>query len=216
MMGLFGQAKRDPKELVREWQTKLRKESRVLDRQIQSIQREEDKVKKSLKDAAKKGDKDVLKVLAKEIVHSRKAISKIHAAKAQLKSVEYGMTQQLAVLRMSGAMQQSAEVMKSMQQLCKVSEVSAAMRELSKEMTKAGIMEEMMEDAFSGMEDDEELEEDVQKEVDKVLSELTAGQIGKIPDAGKDTLPVLPDVEDTAEDDEDISGMQERLEALRS
>lgn len=55
-------------------------------------------MKRSLKDAAKKGDKDVLKILAKEIVHSHKAISKIHAAKAQLKSVEYSMQQQLGRL----------------------------------------------------------------------------------------------------------------------
>jgi Snf7 len=59
------------------------------------IQREQEKVKRSLKDAAKKGDKDVCRVLAKEIVASRKAINKIHCAKAQIKSIEYGMTQQL-------------------------------------------------------------------------------------------------------------------------
>ena len=59
------------------------------------IKREEDKIKHSLKDAAKKAHKDVCATLAKEIVRSRKAISKIHTAKAQIKSVEYGMQQQL-------------------------------------------------------------------------------------------------------------------------
>jgi len=60
-----------------------------------AIQREEEKVKRSLKDAAKKGDKDVCRILAKEMIRSKKAVSKIHAAKAQLKSVEYNMNQQL-------------------------------------------------------------------------------------------------------------------------
>ena len=60
-----------------------------------AIQREEEKVKRSLKDAAKKGDKDVCKILAKEVVHSHKAINKINAAKAKIKSVEYSMNQQL-------------------------------------------------------------------------------------------------------------------------
>ena len=59
------------------------------------IKREEEKIKRSLKDAAKKGHKDVCSVLAKEIVQSRKAVNKIHTAKAQIKSVEYGMQQQL-------------------------------------------------------------------------------------------------------------------------
>lgn len=51
-------------------------------------------MKRSLKDAAKKGQKDVATVLAKEIIHSRKAISKIYAAKAQLQSVTYQMKNQ--------------------------------------------------------------------------------------------------------------------------
>lgn len=59
------------------------------------IQREEEKVKRSLKDAAKKGDKDVCRILAKEVIRAKKSIGKIHSAKAQLKSVEYNMNQQL-------------------------------------------------------------------------------------------------------------------------
>ena len=47
----------------------------VLDRQIRSIQREEDKVKMELKKAAKRGDRDVCLVLAKEIVNSHKAVT---------------------------------------------------------------------------------------------------------------------------------------------
>ena len=56
---------------------------------------EEAKVQKSLKDAAKKGEKDVCKILAKEIIRSRKAVNKLYASKAQLNSVELGMKNQL-------------------------------------------------------------------------------------------------------------------------
>ena len=65
---------------------------------VSGIKREEDKIKRSLKDAAKKGHKDVCATLAKEIVRSRKAVTKIHTAKAQIKSVEYSMSQQLGKL----------------------------------------------------------------------------------------------------------------------
>jgi len=44
-------------EKVREWCSQLRKETSQLDRQIRSIQREEEKVKKTLKEAAKKETK---------------------------------------------------------------------------------------------------------------------------------------------------------------
>lgn len=42
---------------------------------------------------------------------------------------------------------------------------------------QAGIIEEMMDDAFESMEDQDELEEEADAEVEKVLWELTAGMI---------------------------------------
>lgn len=45
MMGLFGHTKKDPKEQVRELQRKLRIEVNTLKRQINAIQREEEKVR---------------------------------------------------------------------------------------------------------------------------------------------------------------------------
>lgn len=59
------------------------------------IQREEEKVKRSIKDAAKKGQKDVCIILAKEMIHSKKAINKLYASKAQMNSVLLSMKNQL-------------------------------------------------------------------------------------------------------------------------
>lgn len=44
----------------------------------------------------------------------------------------------LAVLRVAGSLQRSTEVMKAMQNLIKVPEIQATMRDLSKEMMKVG------------------------------------------------------------------------------
>ena len=145
---------------------------------LAAIQREEEKAKQQLKAQAKKGQKEACTVIAKEILRTRKAVSKIHAAKAQLKSVEYSMNQQLGALQLSmlcrhkvlaysmclieiyvaqvcgcscvafyisatikiaGSMEKSTQVMQSMQQLCKVSDIQASMREMSKEMMKVNI-----------------------------------------------------------------------------
>lgn len=59
------------------------------------IQREEEKVKRSIKDAAKKGQKDVCIILAKEMIRSRKAVSKLYASRAHMNSVLMGMKNQL-------------------------------------------------------------------------------------------------------------------------
>jgi len=204
---------------VREWNSKLRKQQFLLDRQIRNIQREEEKVKLELKKAAKRGDKDVCLVLAKEIVNSRKAIRRIQTSKAQLNSVMMNMSQQLATLRVANAMEKSASVMRSMQSLMKVQEISQVMQEMSREMMKAGIIEEMLEEVLDDqLEVDDELEEEAQKEVDKVLWELTAGQLGSAPAAVSDTLPSVSEgaTASVVDEDEDISEMQQRLQALRS
>ncbi|XP_069008320.1 charged multivesicular body protein 3 [Embiotoca jacksoni] len=220
-MGLFGRTpEKPPKDLINEWSQKIRKEMRVIDRQIRDIQREEEKVKRSIKDAAKKGQKDVCVVLAKEMIHSKRAVTKLYASKAQMNSVLLSMRNQLAVLRVAGALQKSTEVMKAMQSLIKIPEIQATMRELSKEMMKAGIIEEMLEDTFESMEDGEEMEEAAEEEVDKILFEITAGALGKAPSKVTDALPEMEPAGAAAasedESEEDIEAMQSRLAALRS
>jgi charged multivesicular body protein 3 len=227
-MGLFGKDNsKSPKEQVREWTSKLRKQGYLLDRQINGIKREEEKVKMELKKAAKRGDKDVCLVLAKEIVKSRKAVNRLHTSKAQLNSVNMHMTQQLSTLRVAGAMQKSADVMKSVQSLMKVHEISGVMQEMAREMMKAGIIEEMLDEVMDNDVMEDELEEEAQSEVDKVLWELTAGQLGAVPDAMTSTIASeMPSTSKekerqkepatAVEEDEDISEMQQRLKALRS
>ncbi|XP_074948261.1 charged multivesicular body protein 3 isoform X1 [Phalacrocorax aristotelis] len=182
------------------------------------IQREEEKVKRSIKDAAKKGQKDVCVILAKELIRSRKAVSKLYASKAHMNSVLMGMKNQLAVLRVAGSLQKSTEVMKAMQNLVKIPEIQATMRELSKEMMKAGIIEEMLEDTFESLEDQEEMEEEAEMEIDKILFEITAGALGKAPSKVTDALPEPEPMGAAAavDEEEDIEAMQSRLATLRS
>uniref|UniRef100_A0A2K6SQI6 Charged multivesicular body protein 3 n=1 Tax=Saimiri boliviensis boliviensis TaxID=39432 RepID=A0A2K6SQI6_SAIBB len=179
-MGLLVKTQeKPPKELVNEWSLKIRKEMRVVDRQIRDIQREEEKVKRSVKEAVKKGQKDVCTVLAREMIRSGTAVSKLYESKAHLDSVLTGMRNQLAVLRGAGSLQKSAEVTRAVQSLVKVPEIQATMRELSREMMKAGIVEEMLEDTF----------EKAEMEIDKILFEITAGALCRAPSKVTDALP---------------------------
>ena len=175
-----------------------------------------------MKDAAKKGQKDVCVVLAKEMIRSRKAVSKLYASKAHMNSVLMGMKNQLAVLRVAGSLQKSTEVMKAMQSLVKIPEIQATMRMLSKEMMKAGIIEEMLEVTFESMDDQEEMEEAAEMEIDRILSEITAGALGKAPSKVTDALPepeplgAMAASEDEEEEEEALEAMQSRLATLRS
>lgn len=177
-------------------------------------------MKRTLKEAAKKNDKDACMVLAKEILHARKAITKIYTSKAHLNSVMLQMKNQMATLRVAGSLSKSTEVMQAMQSLIRVPEVAQTMQAMSKEMMKAGIIEEMLDDTMDVFEDTEEMEEEAQGEVDKVLWELTEGKLGEAPappqgdQASVQPVPAAPEVED--ENEEEIEEMQSRLAALKS
>lgn len=199
----------------------MRKEGYQLDRQIRQIQREEDKIKKSLKEAAAKNDKDVCNILAKEVIRSKKAINKIHTSKAHLNSVQLHMKNQLGVLRIAGSLQKSTEVMQAMHALVKLPEISGTMQEMSREMTKMGILEEMIEETMESIEDTEEIEEEAQSEIDKILWEVTAGKLGQAPSVPSGAVSVAAKEEEavagpSVEDEDDMKEMQTRLQALRS
>ncbi|KAJ7665550.1 hypothetical protein B0H17DRAFT_292010 [Mycena rosella] len=109
------------------------------------------------------------------------------------------------MIKVTGSLQKSTEIMKLSNALIKLPQISQTMREMSMEMTKvcrcpcwgvaarltprqAGIMDEMLEDTLN-MDEDEELEDEADAEVDKVLAELTDGKLGQAGSVGTD-LPV--------------------------
>jgi len=163
-----------PDELFRKWRTSIRSQERTLDRQIRGIDAEERKAKQTVKQVAKRNDIKSCRILAKEIVRARKHKERLYTSKAQLNSVMMQLQHQTAMTKMAGTLQKSAEVMKLVNNLVKLPEISAAMMEMSKELTKSGIIEEMMDDTLEGL-DPEEIEDEADEEVNKVLYEMTDG-----------------------------------------
>jgi charged multivesicular body protein 3 len=55
------------------------------------------------------------------------------------------------MVKVAGTIQKSGEVMKSMNDLMKVSKLQAGMMDLAKEMTKAGLIEDMVDDVMDSV-----------------------------------------------------------------
>eukprot|EP00756_Hemistasia_phaeocysticola_P011806 Hpha_TRINITY_DN15143_c2_g10::TRINITY_DN15143_c2_g10_i1::g.127533::m.127533/K12193/VPS24, CHMP3; charged multivesicular body protein 3 len=206
---LFGAKPKDPQELVREWKQKLRQEDRKLDRQINSIQREEKKVLVEMKKEAKRGNNSTVKILAKEVVASRHAVKRIYTSKAQLNSVSLELQMQLSQLKMAKAMKLSTDTMGHMNRLMRVGEIQQTMVEMQKEMMKAGMIQEAMDDAIDTALDDEDMEGEVDAEVDKVVDEIMLSALGTA-QAGAAKMPAQAQAQ--AEPEDDIAA---RLDALR-
>ncbi|KAL5198812.1 hypothetical protein ABZP36_002324 [Zizania latifolia] len=227
-----------PQQQLREWQRRLRNECRVLDRQIRGtlstrrwstpppsppyVQREEKNVEKSIREAAKRNDMGSAKALAKELVRSRRAVNRLYENKAQLNSVSMHLGEIVATARTVGHLSKSTEVMKIVNNLMKAPELATTMQEFSKEMTKAGVMEEMVNDAVDSALDSEDMEEEIEEEVDKVLASVAGETASQLPDAVRkqrinqaSTSRVPEEREAVAEgaddDEEDLEEIRARL-----
>ncbi|EGO27537.1 hypothetical protein SERLADRAFT_461170 [Serpula lacrymans var. lacrymans S7.9] len=198
-----------PEEKVRAWQAKLRAESRQLDREMRQLDMATNKARTTVKQLASKGDIKSARILAREVVRSNKQKERLSVSKARLGSIGNQLTQQMAMMKVTGALQKSTEIMKLSSALVKLPQISQAMREVSMEMTKAGIMEEMLDDALE-LDDDEELEEEADAEVDKVLFELTDGKLGVVGSVGTE----LPSLQDKLEEEETERTMEQYRQQL--
>nr|ACN26066.1 unknown [Zea mays] len=212
-----------PQQQLREWQRRLRNECRVLDRQIRDVQREEKNVEKAIREAAKRNDMGS----AKELVRSRRAVNRLYENKAQLNSVSMHLGEIVATARTVGHLSKSTEVMKIVNNLMKAPELATTMQEFSKEMTKAGVMEEMVNEAVDSALDSEDMEEEIEEEVDKVLASVAGETASQLPDAARtqkiheaSTSRVPEERQAVAEgaddDEEDLEEIRARLAKVRS
>ncbi|KAJ6403349.1 hypothetical protein OIU84_015281 [Salix udensis] len=90
--------KPNPQQQLRDWQRRLRQESRNTERQIRDIQREEKTVQKAIRDAAKRNDMVSAKALAKEIVTSRRTVNRLYENKAQMNSISMHLGESLGMI----------------------------------------------------------------------------------------------------------------------
>ena len=155
---------------------------------------------------------------------ARKQKSRIYASKAEINSIIMQMRQQVAQMKMAGCMKTSTDVMKSMQNLIKIPELQKITQDMSKEMVKAGIIDEMINDSIDTALDDDDTDDLADEEVEKILLEVTQGKLKDLPsiatgsvgtDKQKIGVAAAANVSDVSDED-DADEMTKRLDALRS
>lgn len=125
-----------PEERVRKWQANLRKESRLLDREIRQLDQATNKTKSSLKQLAKRDDRKSCRILAKEIARSNKQKDRLLSSKVTLNSISMQLSSQLSTMKVTGSLQKSTEIMKLSSSLIKLPQLSSTMSQMSQEMMK--------------------------------------------------------------------------------
>lgn len=122
-----------------------------------------------------------------------------------------------SVRKIEGSLKASTGIMKAVNSLVRLPELMGTMRELSQELVKAGIIEEMVGDSLP---DDQLLEgedDEAEAEVDKVLGEILEDKLAKAKVADGPVEEEVPEPEEDLEDQEaTLAQMRGRLEALKS
>mmetsp|Transcript_39699 Transcript_39699/g.63069 ORF Transcript_39699/g.63069 Transcript_39699/m.63069 type:complete len:221 (+) Transcript_39699:69-731(+) len=176
--------KETTKEMVRAWQSKMRSEARAIERSIRTIEREEDKMRKDIQKMAKSNpDPQNISILAKSLVRSQKSKNRLYQTRANMKATENELGNIAATVRSTDAIKGSTAVMQQIGTLVNVTEISESMKEMSKEMAKAGFIQEIIDEAQEAM-DDVDVEEETALEVNKVLDELAIDAELKLKIAG--------------------------------
>lgn len=204
---------------------------RKLDRDIAATKQVEVKTKNLILAADRRSQRDPTRAkqaqkeardFARELIRTRKASNRLVTAKAQLNSVQMQVNEAFAVRKIEGSIKASVGIMKDVNTLIRLPELAHTMSELSMELMKAGVIEEMTQDMLP--EDDVLLEEDeeAEGEVDKVLGEILKGKMektGQLPSAPPQKVEEpqpLAEEEDEEDMEATMDQMRNRLEALRS
>jgi charged multivesicular body protein 3 len=206
----------------------IRKNTYKLDQHINTLKQLEAKAKAQILASSRRAQKNPsqakqaaleTRVIARELIKIRKQSGRLYTSKAQLQSVGMQVNEAFSVRRIQGSIQVSTGIMKDVNSLVRLPELTGTMRELSMELMKAGIIEEMVtEDLF---EDAEEEDEEAEVEVDKVLGEILKGKIATIEKPPQEELPAVEQEEpvaatDDAEEQRVLDEWRERLQALKS
>jgi charged multivesicular body protein 3 len=204
----------------------VRQNVRKLDRDIQQLRATEAKTKSLILQSSKRAQRNPsmakqanqdVRIFARELIRVRKQNGRLQTSKAQLQSVQMQVNEAFSVRKIEGSIKSSTGIMKDVNALVRLPELTGTMRELSSELMKAGIIEEMLDDTLMDNEMLEGEADEAEEEVDKVLSDILKDRL-PASQSKEDDLPAPTQAEEEEEEDqaEMLAQMRGRLEALKS
>ncbi|KAI8647900.1 Snf7-domain-containing protein [Parasitella parasitica] len=168
---LFGK-KKTPAEICRQHQRSLQKAQRELERERQRLERQEKKLILDIKKSAKDGQLSACKIMAKDLVRTRRHVEKFTSMKTQLQAVGLRIQTMSSSHQMATAMHGATKAMGSMNRQMNLPQIQKIMMDFEKESELMDMKDEMMSDAIDDAMEEEDDEEETEDIVNKVLDEI--------------------------------------------
>ena len=147
MEWLFGR-KMTPDEMLRKNQRALNKAMRELDRERAKMEQQEKKIIADIKKMAKQGQMDAVKIMAKDLVRTRRYVKKFMLMRANIQAVSLKIQTLKSQNAMAQAMKGVTKAMGNMNKQMKLPEIQKIMMEFEKQSEIMDMKEEMMSDTI--------------------------------------------------------------------
>ncbi|ERL88001.1 hypothetical protein D910_05390 [Dendroctonus ponderosae] len=171
MEWLFGK-KLTPEELLRKNQRALNKAVRDLDREKQKMEQQEKKIINDIKKLAKEGQMDAVKIMARDLVRTRRYCKKFMLMKANIQAVSLKIQTLRSQNAMAQAMKGVTRAMASMNRQLNLPQIQRILQEFEKQSEIMDMKEEVMNDAIDDAMEGDDDEEESDAIVNQVLDEL--------------------------------------------
>ena len=170
-------------EEIKEFQNGLKKQMREATREVdKSIFKSDMAIKECQRDLEKKikegANKNVLRVLAKNVLVAQKNKEKQMVSKTKLQSVEMNINQMVMAIKMGNVMGNAAKIAGYVNKMINIPELANTMAKMQEDFDKFGVVAEQMDDAMDNMDDNVESDVDVDKFIDRVADTIH-GKDGK-------------------------------------
>lgn len=215
MSFLFGR-KKTPEEMLKQNQRALNRAIRDLDRERAKLERQEKQIINDIKKMAKQGEMQAVKVMAKDLVRTRRYVKKFIMMKANIQAVSLKITTLKSQGAMANAMKGVTKAMGAMNKQINMPQMQKIMMEFEKEADMMDMKEDMMNDIVDDVMGAEEDEEESDALVGQVLDELGLSlndELGAVPIATGSVGPAGKE-KATAKQNADDE-LQARLDNLR-
>lgn len=194
------------------YKRQLDRTCRDLDRERNKLSTQERKIMMEMKKMAKQDQVDAVRIMARDLVRTRKYNQKMYRMRTQIQGVSLRMQTMQSSAQMADAMKGVTKAMRSMNKKMNIPEVQKIMREFEKQNEMMGMKEDMMNDAVDEVMDDDGMEEEeTEQEIQKVMDE--AGLEFRTKVGVTDTALPQKNSETQGETDEELDA---RLAALKA
>jgi len=198
---------KSPERMMREYKRTLDRTIRDLERERVRMQAQEKKTIAEMRKLARQNQMDAVKIMARDLVRTRRYITKFYEMKAEMQAVSLRLQTMKSTQTMTQCMKGVTKAMIGMNQQLNLPAMQRIMMEFEKQNEIMEMKQELVNDTIDDVMDSDGMEEKESNEmIGQILDEIGLDFNNKV-GTGK-----LQSAEEAAPEEEDL---QARLEKLR-